>query len=203
MTPQLRIPFVGDYPISLKFGVALDWIVKQQGYPHAGIDFAMPTGTAIKATDDGEISYADNVPDANGLGINMVHAWGMSQYWHLSVLYAKYGEHYKKGETIGLSGNSGWSTGPHLHFGVKVIGESSTLMRGWSDPAKYWEKPIAVVNPPAISPKTYMILPGDTLWKIAAKFYGNGIYWNKIYQANIEKISNPNIIRAFTLIRIP
>jgi hypothetical protein len=48
------------------------------------------------------------------------HAWGQSFYGHLSTISAQLGTHVKKGQLIGLSGNTGLSSGPHLHLGMKV-----------------------------------------------------------------------------------
>ena len=51
--------------------------------------------------------------------------------------------------------------------------------------------------------QTYTVLKGDTLWKIANKFYGSGTKWRKIYQANQDTLSDPNRVRVGTKIRIP
>ena len=162
----------------------------------------MPDGVPIFACDNGNVSYADNVPDADGLGINILHNWGLSQYWHLSKLIAKIGGTVKKGELIGFSGHSGWATGPHLHFGIKVTGENVANMRGWADPALYFETVTEPIAPPANVSKIYIVQPGDTLWKIAQKFYGNGIYWRKIWDNNRNTIPNPNLIRVFQILKL-
>lgn len=51
--------------------------------------------------------------------------------------------------------------------------------------------------------KTYTVKKGDTLWAIAAKYYGNGAQYNKIYNANTDKISNPNLIYPGQVLTIP
>ncbi len=203
MEPKIRKPFNGLYPITMKYGEAPEWVVKVTGYPHNGIDFGMPDGTPILACDNGKISYADNVPDKDGMGINIMHKWGLSQYWHLSKLTAIMPQGVKKGELIGFSGHTGWATGPHLHFGVKVTGLNINNMHGWADPALYFESGTPITPQIPDVGKTYLVLPGDTLWKIAQKFYGNGIYWRKIWDANKVNIKDPNIIRAFQILRIP
>ena len=50
---------------------------------------------------------------------------------------------------------------------------------------------------------TYTVQPGDSLWKIAAKVYGNGRRWNKIYEANVDKISDASKIRVGQVLVIP
>lgn len=200
---KIRKPFDGQFYITQKFGASPDWYIKIAGYPHNGLDFSMPTGTPILAVDDGVIQYADNTPDADGLGINLKHAWGLSQYWHLSELTARFGQAVKKGDRIGLSGASGWATGPHLHFGLKADDIVDPAMRNWTDPEPWFE---IVLNDPVILPagdRFYLVMPGDNLWKISHKFYGNGIYWQKIFAANKDKIANPNLIRPFQKLLIP
>ena len=200
---KIRKPFLGNYPITQVFGAAPDWYIKIAGYPHNGLDFGMPDGTPILAVADGVIQYADNVPDADGLGINLGHTFGTSQYWHLSSLRAKFNQAVKKGDVIGLSGHSGWATGPHLHFGLKIPALSLPVMRGWVDPVPYFDTPDISPTPPVISPRTYLVLPGDSLWSISIKFYGQGYYWTKIYQANLDKIKNPTFIFPFMRLLIP
>ena len=203
MTPKIILPFRGNFPITQKFGAASNWYVSIYGYPHNGIDYAMPERTPIYAVDDGKITYADNTPDRDGLGINTEHEWGMSQYWHLSTLEKSAGDIVKKGDRIGLSGNTGFSTGPHLHFGIKVNDAGAAGMRGWTDPTPYFLS--ENMEPELTSPvkKRYFVKSGDTLWGISEKFYGNGIYWKKIYEANKGIIKNPNVIKTFQLLEIP
>lgn len=201
--PKIRKPFDGDFPITQRFAEALPWYVAITGYPHNGIDFGLPEGTPVIATDDGTISYADNVPDSDGKGINIIHNWGISQYWHLSELSAKLGQEVKKGDLIGYSGNTGWSTGPHLHFGIKVKGQGLENMRGWNDPALYFDEAPTQPTAPAIKPVKYTIKKNDTLWGIAEQFYGQGYYWTKIYEANKSVIANPTFIYPGVTINIP
>lgn len=203
VNPKIRKPFTGEYPISFNFGENPAWYVKVIGYPHNGIDFAMPVGVPIVACDTGRVAYADNVPDADGLGVNIIHSWGLSQYWHLSKLSASLGQEVNRGDSLGYSGVSGFATGPHLHFGIKVNEISVPGMRGWTDPVPFFTEIYNPPAPPAIVPRTYMVKPGDSLWKISLKFYGNGGFWKKIYEANLDKIKNPNLIRAFMILKIP
>ncbi len=203
MQDKITFPLRGTYPITFKFGEAPDWYIKEFGYPHNGIDIGAPDGTPVLATDDGVVSYADNIPDSSGCGIFLTHDWGQSEYWHLSVLSVRFGDHVAKGSVIGYSGHTGFASGPHLHFGIKVAGDSPANMRGWSDPEKYLNSvPVPTPPPPPVS-KTYTVVSGDSLWKIAEKMYGQGYQWPKIYDANKTIIANPNIITPGMVLTIP
>ena len=203
MTPKIRLPFVGKFPITFKFGEQPDWYVKIAGYPHNGLDFSMSVGTPILSCDDGKIEYADNIPDSDGLGVNIGHEWGLSQYWHSSKLSATYGQVVKKGDCIGYSGATGWATGPHLHFGVKRPADGPPNMRGWANPINYFIEPPYQPEAPVIVPRYYRVMLGDSLWKIAIKFYGEGYHWPKIYKANLDKIKHPSLIYPFQKLLIP
>jgi nucleoid-associated protein YgaU len=94
-------------------------------------------------------------------------------------------------------------TGPHVHFAIKVLGDEPAGMRGWTDPVKYIEGEVATPVPTLPIQKTYIVGFGDTLWKIADKFYNNGTEWRRIYEANKDKIKNPNVIYPLQRFLIP
>ncbi|MGP5071659.1 peptidoglycan DD-metalloendopeptidase family protein [Arthrobacter rhombi] len=88
-------------------------------YPHAGIDFAVPIGTAVRAALDGVVRKAqwNAVNGRSGKGMLLDHPGNRSTYYgHLSSWMAKVGDQVKQGQAIARSGNTGRSTGPHLHF---------------------------------------------------------------------------------------
>lgn len=89
---------------------------------HAGIDLAAPTGTPVYATADGIIGRADWY-SSYGLYISINHGASMeTRYAHLSRLAVAAGDNVKKGDLIGYVGSTGRSTGPHLHYEVRVDG---------------------------------------------------------------------------------
>lgn len=85
---------------------------------HRGIDIGAPTGSAILAAYSGTVTTATYNASA-GNYIVISHGGGMSTvYMHCSALYVSVGQQVNKGDTIGAVGSTGYSTGPHLHFGV-------------------------------------------------------------------------------------
>lgn len=90
---------------------------------HSGIDFAMPQGTPLRAIRDGIIQVKDFGEKNAGKMIKIKGEDGRDYiYGHLSKFSVKEGQVINKGEIIGYSGNTGFSTGSHLHFGIKEGG---------------------------------------------------------------------------------
>jgi murein DD-endopeptidase MepM/ murein hydrolase activator NlpD len=93
------------------------------GRNHNGIDLGVSTGTPIKASDGGKITFS-GWKGGYGYLVIIDHENGYSTYYgHNSILKVKAGERVYKGQTISLSGNTGNSTGPHLHFEIRKNGE--------------------------------------------------------------------------------
>ena len=88
-----------------------------KGY-HTGIDMAVPVGTKIIAVADGKIESA-NWGKSYGIQAVQKVEGGWVIYAHLSKLDVKPGDKVTKGQQIGLSGNTGNSSGPHLHFEMR------------------------------------------------------------------------------------
>jgi len=89
---------------------------------HSGIDLAAPMGTPIVATSDGVVSMAD-WRGGYGLSVALDHGGGLeSRYGHMSRLNVFAGERVRKGDIIGFVGSTGLSTGPHLHYELRVNG---------------------------------------------------------------------------------
>jgi len=203
MKPSILWPVVGKYPITFSFGEAPEWYTKYFGYPHNGIDIACLIGTPVVAVDKGIVSFCDDIPDQDGKGMLIQHEWGISCYWHLSVLGVLLRQNVDKGVAIARSGNTGYVTGAHLHFAIKVQGDEPAGMRGWSDPVKYIEGNITQPVPQLPVKRTHIVGFGDTLWKISEKYYNSGFEWRRIYEANKDKIKNPNVIYMFQKLLIP
>lgn len=105
---------------------------------HNGIDYSATIGTNVFATDAGEVVELNDDPKGYGLYVKIRHSWGESLYAHLSRTMVSVRTMVDKGQTIALTGNSGNSTGPHLHFAIRV----SPYYRddgwgGYSDPTPH------------------------------------------------------------------
>lgn len=85
---------------------------------HTGLDIANRTGTQVYATADGRVAVA-GLNGGLGKMIELDHGYGMrTRYGHLSGLSVRAGQLVKRGDVIGHMGNTGYSTGPHLHYEV-------------------------------------------------------------------------------------
>ena len=137
----LRLSFpLADPIVTQEFGNKLilfeEDIYAGWGYPgHNGVDFRAAVGTPILACDDGKIKATPNDPDGFGYYIRIEHWWGYSYYAHLSK--KRRPKMVSRGDEIGLSGDTGFSTGPHLHFGIKVTNAIAPGYNGWSDPSLF------------------------------------------------------------------
>ena len=89
---------------------------------HKGVDLAGPTGTPIRATADGVVSRAEWF-SSYGLYISLEHGGSLqTRYGHMSRLNVAAGQRVRKGDVIGYVGSTGRSTGPHLHYEVRIAG---------------------------------------------------------------------------------
>ncbi len=96
---------------------------------HAGIDISTKTGTPIAAPADGVVSYSDR-KGAYGLVLVIDHGYGYQTFYgHCSKLDKKVGEKVKRGEVVAYVGNTGSSTGSHLHYEVRVGGVATNPMK--------------------------------------------------------------------------
>jgi len=90
--------------------------------PHSGVDISSPYGTPVKASSSGKVVLARDLYFA-GKTVIIDHGLGLfSLYCHFSQIKVKRGQFISKGEIIGKVGATGRVTGPHLHWGVKLLG---------------------------------------------------------------------------------
>lgn len=112
---------VKEAAIGSGFGPRLDPLAGVRAM-HEGIDFVAEAGTPVVAAATGIVSVADRHPEFGNM-IDIDHGEGLvSRYAHLSRLLVVPGQMVRRGERIGELGNTGRSTGPHLHFEVRMLG---------------------------------------------------------------------------------
>ncbi len=91
---------------------------------HTGIDFTAPIGTPLYATGDGVIERIKGKMSGYGKVVIINHGYGYeSLYAHMSKIIVRPGEKVKRGQVIGYVGNTGRSTGPHVHYEIKKNGK--------------------------------------------------------------------------------
>ncbi|TCM58958.1 murein DD-endopeptidase MepM/ murein hydrolase activator NlpD [Rhizobium sp. PP-F2F-G48] len=126
-----KLPFSNPAPqsdITSRFGNRMDPFLGRLAL-HAGIDFRVAIGTSVRSTAPGKVvvagrngGYGNMVEIDHGNGVN-------TRYGHLSTVLVNVGDVVKAGEAIGRSGNTGRSTGPHLHYEVRLHGDAVDPMR--------------------------------------------------------------------------
>jgi murein DD-endopeptidase MepM/ murein hydrolase activator NlpD len=115
-TGELAWPVNG--PITSPFGYRVHPITKKYRL-HSGIDIGVPSGTPVHSADNGIVVFL-GVNGGYGNCIMIDHGKYRTLYGHLSAFKVSPGQEVKKGDVIALSGNSGMSDGPHLHFEVRT-----------------------------------------------------------------------------------
>ncbi|MDK2878168.1 MAG: hypothetical protein PWR06_884 [Thermoanaerobacteraceae bacterium] len=121
-TGVFRWPVPSSTNVTSDYGWRVHPIFKSRRF-HEGIDIAAPTDSTVVAADDGVVIYTGWY---GGYGNTIIIDHGdkiSSRYSHLSKILVNDGEKVKKGDKIGLVGSTGWSTGPHLDFGVIKDGQ--------------------------------------------------------------------------------
>jgi murein DD-endopeptidase MepM/ murein hydrolase activator NlpD len=106
--PENGLPVQGG-KVSSNFGM-------RNGKNHPGIDIAVPVGTPVQCPVDGVVEVATSHPDAGNYVNVKTTDGGKQRFLHLSKINVKAGDKISAGDVIGLSGNTGRSTGPHLHW---------------------------------------------------------------------------------------
>ncbi|MDX2247161.1 MAG: M23 family metallopeptidase [Bacteroidia bacterium] len=121
---QLRIPTFKPVPeeahVSSAFGMRVHPIIKKWRM-HTGIDFPVPIGTPVRAAASGVVTKIVDHAGISSYGKHLIVAHDpihSTMYAHLSKILVEPGQSVQQGETIALSGNTGLSTSPHLHFEI-------------------------------------------------------------------------------------
>jgi murein DD-endopeptidase MepM/ murein hydrolase activator NlpD len=113
----LAKPVYGAVEMS-RFGTRIDPFTRRPAF-HSGLDLAGPAGTKVRVTADGKVIDAKR-DGAYGLKVDVDHGLGIvTRYAHLSRILVSPGQQVKIGETVGIQGSTGRSTGAHLHYEVR------------------------------------------------------------------------------------
>lgn len=133
-TPRWREPFL--LPVEGRntsgFGAPRRYAPGGNVSFHFGTDIAAPTGTPIAATNKGRVLIADFYPIKGGFTVIDHGASVYSFYFHQSVIHVSSGDEVTRGQTIGEVGSTGLSTGPHLHWEMRVNTVATNPM-SWVD----------------------------------------------------------------------
>jgi murein DD-endopeptidase MepM/ murein hydrolase activator NlpD len=167
----LAAPYDGSYSIAQLWGENPSFYSKfnYDGVAlrgHNGIDFLTPGGTQLYATDGGEVAQVGFEDGGFGNYILIRHPWGESIYAHLASTAVIPGQAVGRGQYIGGSDNTGGSSGPHLHFAIRVNPYQRTDgWGGFTDPLPYLPPNSFVLPPYVLDPASLAIaaaLPAPT-----------------------------------------
>lgn len=205
-----------SYNTGALMGIMPDWrhITSGYGYRewnhrmHKGIDIAMSVGDTIRAVMPGVVSRVDFEQKGYGLYVVLRHSNGMeTRYAHLSRTLVDEGQAVAYGDVVALSGNTGNSTGPHLHFETRINGVAVNPLEFFNADANYASEyygsfPAASsstnnYNQP--SPRrTYVVRYGDTVKSVAKK---TGTRVLKLCQLNSLNENDPLEVGRMLILR--
>ena len=128
-------PIDPQYPTTSPFGTRRAYSVADIGNFHAGQDFGSPEGVLVTAPAAGTVAFAERVT-VRGNAVILDHGRGIfTGYWHLSEIKVQVGQQVAAGDVIGIVGNTGLSTGAHLHWEMRVNGVAV-------DPTQFLDEPV-------------------------------------------------------------
>lgn len=162
-----RFPFMGQVKVNSPFNLNRYHPIKKRRRPHYGVDFKLPIGSPVYAPAEGTVTYAGYMR-GGGYTVIINHKGGYTTvYMHLSKFDVRKGQQVRIGQVIAKSGNTGYSTGSHLHYEVHINGRAV-------DPLK--------VDLPSGSPATAQRLREsfkNTVYILKTELYKNALAENK------------------------
>lgn len=173
--------FIGSYPITQFFGANPASYAKFGLKGHNGVDWGLLNGTQIVSGADGTVMETGNDTNGYGIYLKVLHAGCLTIYAHLKELKVKRGDRVVSGQLIGISDNTGNSTGPHLHFGIAPCDASgnkteySNGFAGYIDPLgnkvtwdiKKITQPVNPIAPPTTDRRPYWFdLINQVIWAL-------------------------------------
>ena len=124
-----RYPLNGKYRISSSFNRHRLHPITKKVRPHNGTDFAAPVGTKVYSIGDGTVVRAGYHPAAGNYIVIKLGRKYTTRFLHLSKIYVRKGQRVKMGQVVGRTGNTGRSTGAHLHYEFHVYGRPVNAMK--------------------------------------------------------------------------
>jgi len=133
-----HLPYIRPVNVSIPLGEGIRFreVHPVLGTPrwHHGQDFRCPVGTPVYATGAGTVAFAGNEGDGYGNQVLLDHGYGYrTLYGHLSRWIVTSGQNVKRGDLLGYSGNTGLSSGPHLHYQIFLYGEVANPLNFFSN----------------------------------------------------------------------
>jgi hypothetical protein len=151
---ELNWPIGGKQPITQKFGENPGDYTRFGLKGHNGVDIAVPEGTPVMAAADGMVEKIGFDPGGYGTYVKILHDGGVETlYAHLTKQLVTQGDNVACGQAIGKSGNTGNSTGPHLHFEVRLPGQAGNGYNGAVDPLPLLNEELPVPIPEQPQPE--------------------------------------------------
>ncbi len=134
-TEPFSRPISVEYPTTSPYGTRRSYNGGPYASYHEGQDFGVPAGVPVVAPGTGVVALAEPL-NVRGNAVIIDHGGGVfSGYWHLSELTVEAGQSVNAGDIIGLSGNTGLSTGAHLHWELRIYGIAV-------DPVQFFDVPL-------------------------------------------------------------
>jgi murein DD-endopeptidase MepM/ murein hydrolase activator NlpD len=134
-TKPFTRPIDVEFPTTSPFGTRRSYNGGPYASYHAGQDFGAPAGITVTAPADAIVALTEPL-NVRGNAILLDHGLGVfTGYWHLTESFVQAGQHVTAGEPIGLVGNTGLSTGAHLHWELRIYGVAV-------DPLQFLEEPL-------------------------------------------------------------
>ena len=151
---QLLRPFEGSYPSTQGFGERPE-VYGQWGLDgHNGLDWGIPTGVPIRAPIGGESRiYWDPGGYGENVEIYFEHGYAILAHGVRGSTVVRNGQMVEPGDVLFLNDSTGFSSGPHVHFGLKLYGNEDNGYRGWVDPAPYIVDELSTEHFPMDQPK--------------------------------------------------
>jgi murein DD-endopeptidase MepM/ murein hydrolase activator NlpD len=151
---------------------------------HRGIDYAVVTGTPIGAVDAGTVVESQFDEGGYGEYVKLRHQWGESLYAHLKTRKVGAGEVVNRGMVVGHSGNTGNSTGSHLHFAIRINPYNRADGKdGFSDPSPYLQGAAQPAPQPTDGDLLVLIKAAAKEFGIDAKLLGSLVYAESRFDA--------------------